>query len=91
MKILDLQRNAAVVNTRNPFDRLHAGWSDKFRWNSSFRRTERLFDKTKFYYDTVELLDQTKFERSSEMLSSFQAFIQYILISGKSEFLIRLF
>merc|ERR1712176_301414 len=76
-----LKRNAAVVNTRNPFDRLHASWSDKFRWNSSFQRHENALQKTKFFYDTVELLDQPKYEKSSQMLSSFQAFIQYILLS----------
>ena len=30
-----------VANTRNPFDRLHAAWTDKFRWNSSFQ--EQIF------------------------------------------------
>jgi len=29
-----------VANTRDPFDRLHSAWTDKFRLNSSFLRDE---------------------------------------------------
>ena len=38
-----------IVNTRNPFSRLHSAWSDKFRVDSSFNKnaTDGLFESTR--------------------------------------------
>ena len=69
-----------VANTRNPFDRLHAAWTDKFRLNSSFQRTEDL-KRVKFIYDAVNVAEEDKYIKPEGFSNSFEAFVKYVLQS----------
>ena len=71
----------SVANTRNPFDRLHSAWTDKFRSNSSFLRDENHYAKVKFIYDTVKLAEEDNFQIPEGYVGSFGAFIKYVLLA----------
>ena len=46
----------AVVNTRNPFSRLFAAWSDKFNYRSSFLKQKKPNERLKWIYETRDNL-----------------------------------
>ena len=71
----------AVVNTRNPFSRLYAAWSDKFNFKSSFLKQEKPIERLKWIYDAVEELEEENFTKPPGYVNSFDAFAKYISIS----------
>ena len=71
----------SVANTRNPFDRLHSAWTDKFRLNSSFLRSKENYPSLKFIYDSVRMAEEDNFNKPDGYVGSFGAFIKYVLLA----------
>ena len=69
-----------VANTRDPFDRLHSAWTDKFRSNSSFMLPLH-YTNVKFIYDSVKLAEEDNFKIPDGYVGSFGAFIKYVLLA----------
>ena len=72
-----------ITNTRDPFDRLHAAWTDKFRLNSSFHNANNV-NNTRFIYEAVtaaEEPNQATFTIPEGYSNSFEAFVKYVLQS----------
>lgn len=72
----------AIVNTRNPFSRLYAAWSDKFNYKSSFINRKTPNERLKWIYDAVNELEEDKFTVPPGYINSFDAFAKYISISS---------
>ena len=63
------------VNTRNPFDRLHAAWSDKFR--------ESKMDTGKYEtYSSFIANFEGPYKIPNGYTNSFEAFMKYISVTG---------
>ena len=72
----------AIVNTRHPFSRLYAAWSDKFNLRSAFFTHGKPVERLEWIYDAVTELEEDEFTVPEGYSNSFDAFAKYLSISS---------
>ena len=76
----NIDEMARVINTRNPFDRIHAAWSDKFRVS------KLNFVKWWHYVEFIKNFEDKRFPIPKNYTVSFEAFVKYLSIGDSDTY-----